>query len=363
MKPMKFGSSALSGMAAAAGAILMACGGTQPPSQSPGTAKSSDAPQPAGMAAQGPTAEQQRAVEAFAGQWLYKATITMPDGKPVRADLAMSCSKTAGGKANVCTLKGEVPGVGPMDAAVLVGLDRLDNKVHFMAMTSDDELHDHVCGWQDARNLVCEPLQGGLGGQAISEDLSFTFDADQGSFKSVIKFADGKQMVFEAAGGRSSTAAAPVGPVAASPEQKRLVETFLGTWTLDGSIVLPNGAQRGAELALQCQSAAGGKAALCNLGSKDIAGRPYEASILVGHDPFDKSVHFMMMSSDDEVWHRPCAWKGDTLLACGPKRTGVLGMPVTSELTFDFTGARGSTRWLTDLGEGKTCTLTAQMSR
>ena len=361
MKRLKINGIALSGTLLAAGATLAACGGTQPPPHT--TAKSSELPTE-GTAAQGPTAEQRRVVEAFAGQWLYHSTITMPDGKPVRAELPMTCASTAGGKANVCTLAGEIPGAGPMEATVLVGVDRLDNKVHFMAMTSDDELHDHVCSWQDAKSLACDPLQGGLGGQAITEELSFTFDADQSSFKSVVKFADGKQMVFEAVGGRSSAVSAKASqPVAASPEQKRLVETFLGSWSWDGAIVLPSGAQRGAKLELQCQKAAGGKATLCRLGSKELAGRPFEASILIGHDPFDKSVHLMMMSSDDEVWHRPCAWKGDTLLACGPQRTGVLGMPVTSELTFDFAGARGSTRWLTDLGDGKTCTLTAQMSR
>jgi hypothetical protein len=69
------------------------------------------------------------------------------------------------------------------------------------------------------------------------------------------------------------------------------------------------------------------------------------------------------MSTAVELWHRSCAWKNDATLACGPMRTGVMGMPVTSEISFELTGGKGSTRWLTDLGEGKTCLLTAQMSR
>src|SRR6266852_6178219 len=144
-----------------------ACSGAAPqpissPASTQGTGNTSSA---------GPTAEQQRAVDAFAGNWLYHSTITAPGAAPIRADLTMACNKTAGGRADVCTFTGEVPGTGTLDAGILIGLNRLDNKVHFMAMTSDDELHDHVCAWRDAKKLVCDPLQAGLGGQPITEDL------------------------------------------------------------------------------------------------------------------------------------------------------------------------------------------------
>jgi hypothetical protein len=343
----------------------VACGATTPqPTSAPAAGKTDEMGKPASA---GPTAEQRRAVQAFAGEWLLHWTITLPDGKPIKADLAMSCSETAGGRANACTLSGDVPGMPPLDAGILVGVDRLDDKVHFMAMTSDDELHDHVCSWQDDKNLVCNPLKAGIGGQPITEELAFSFDADQMSLKSAIHFADGTKMLFEGPGSRISApparARATAKPADASAEQKKLVDTFLGNWKLDGEIAFPNGSRGRAALDLKCRATAGGKASLCTLGAKDIAGRPYEAAILVGHDPFDKNVHLMMMSSDDEVWHRACAWKGDSVLACGSMRTGVLGMPVTTEVSFDFSGAPASTRWLTDLGDGKTCLLTAQMSR
>jgi hypothetical protein len=361
MKRIRVNAFTLSGILSAIGAAAAACGGATQSPQAP--SPSTGAPETSSR----PTAEQQRAVDAFAGEWLFHSTITPPGGAPIKADLRMSCAKTAGGRANACTLSGEIPGMPPMEAAVLVGVDRLDNKVHFMAMTSDDELHDHVCAWRDAKNLVCDPLKGGLGGQPINEELSFTFDGEKGSFESVIHFADGTRMVFNASGSRVSTSTAPgpvaVKPVEASAEQKKLVETFLGQWKWDADIAFPNGTKTRAALDLKCRATAGGKASLCMLGASDIGGRPYEAAIMVGHDPFDKSVHFMMMSSDDEVWHRSCSWKGDTMLACGSMRTGVLGMPVTSEVMFDFSGKQGTTRWLTDLGDGKTCLLTAQMTR
>jgi hypothetical protein len=352
---------AFSAMLGALGAV--ACGGTTPQAnQAPPQGKSSET---GSQASAGPTVEQRRAVDAFVGDWLFHSTITLPDGKAIKADLAFSCSPTAGSRANVCSFGGEIPGMPPMEASMLIGADRLDGKVHFMAMTSDDELHDHVCAWQDEKKLVCDPLKGGLGGQAITEDLSFTFGDGALSFKSVIHMADGTQMVFDAPGTRVPAPAARgvSKPGEASAEQKKLVETFLGNWKWDASIAFPNGSSARAALDLQCQATAAGKASLCTLAAKDIAGRPFQASILVGHDPFDKSVHFMMMSSDDEVWHRTCAWKADSVLACGSMRTGVMGMPVTSEVTFDFAGPQRSTRWSTDLGDGKTCVLMAQMAR
>lgn len=362
MKRLHIQAFVTSAMALAVGTT--GCGGSsQQGSQSAASAKT-----PEGVPSNGePTADQRRAVDAFAGQWVYHTTITAPGAAPVKADITMNCTKTARGRALVCSFKGDVPGTGPLDAGVLIGADPLDGKVHFMAMTSDDELHDHICAWKDSKNLMCDPLRGGLGGQAITEDLSFAFDGDNGSFKSLTHLGDGTQVLMEAAGPRTAELPAPAAPSGKSPEpsaeQKKLVEAFVGGWKWDAQIKLPNGTDVAAQLGLQCKATAGGKATLCSLTAADIAGRPYEATILVGHDPYDKSVHLMLMSSDDEVWYRPCAWKGDKMLACDAKRTGVLGMPVTTELTLDFAGAPGSTRWSTDLGDGKKCLLTARMFR
>jgi hypothetical protein len=254
-----------------------------------------------------------------------------------------------------------------MDASILVGADRLDNKVHFMAITSDDELHDHVCSWKDEQHLDCEPLRGGLGGQPITEDLSFTFDTGGAALRSITHFTDGGELSFVGAGSRlDAPARAATGsskPAVATGEQRKLIETFLGKWKWDAQIALPGGNRARAAFDLKCEAAAAGKATLCTLVAGDVVGRPFEATLLLGHDPFDKNVHLMMMSSDDEVWHRTCAWKADTQLACGKMQTGVMGMPATTELTFNVTGQQGSARWLTELRDGKTCLLTAQMSR
>src|SRR5262245_61005282 len=124
-------------------ATSLGCGGAAQPAAEPSTTGSRVMRPDAAR-----TSEQQRAVEAFAGQWVYHSKITLPDGKSVQADITMSCAPSPTAKYDVCTFGGNIPGVGSMDARVLVGTDRSDNRVHFMAMTSDDELHDHVCSWK-----------------------------------------------------------------------------------------------------------------------------------------------------------------------------------------------------------------------
>jgi hypothetical protein len=42
-----------------------------------------------------------------------------------------------------------------------------------MAITIDAALHDHRCKWRGDRELACEPLRAGLGGELVDEDLLF----------------------------------------------------------------------------------------------------------------------------------------------------------------------------------------------
>jgi len=83
---------------------------------------------------------------------------------------------------------------------MLVGWDPLDKTVHFVALTADDELHDHRCKWSDDKTVACEPFKGGMRGQPITEDLSFSFDAGQMTVKSVVTMKDGSKMTFEGKG-------------------------------------------------------------------------------------------------------------------------------------------------------------------
>jgi hypothetical protein len=150
----------------------------------------------AGEAAPPPAPELARTVAAFVGRTVYDATITMPGGQPQKTKMVFDCKKTALGKAVTCLFTGNVPGMGPYEGAFLVGFDTYGKSVHFMAMTSDEEVHDHKCRWS-GDDLACEQLKGGIGGQAATEDLSFSFPGKTRSFKSTITLADGGKFYFE----------------------------------------------------------------------------------------------------------------------------------------------------------------------
>jgi hypothetical protein len=151
-------------------------------------------------AAPPPPAELTRTVEAFLGRWVIAGWLTMPGGARQKANGTMDCKKTALGKAVVCAEEDEIPGLGRSQATFLVGYDTLGKNVHFMGMTSGEEVHDHKCLWKAPTTLACDPLAGGSGGQPITEELGFVADGKTLSIKSTMILKDGNRTVFEATG-------------------------------------------------------------------------------------------------------------------------------------------------------------------
>ncbi len=131
--------------------------------------------------------EVKKAVEAFAGRWTLDGAVTMPGAGPKKVALKLDCKKTGMGKAVACTMSGA------FDGSILVAYDLYSKAVHFMAVTSDDEVHDHKCHWQGDQKLVCDPLKGGMGGMAITEDLEFTVGPKKLAFKAVVTMPDGSK--------------------------------------------------------------------------------------------------------------------------------------------------------------------------
>lgn len=147
--------------------------------------------------------EIQKTVDAFFGKWTFDVSMTMPDApQPMKTKMTFNCAKTALGKAVACTMKMKMPQMGQSEGTFLIGYDTWSKAVHFMAMTSDDEIHDHKCMWKDDKNLVCDPLKGGLQGQPIVEDLSIMIDGKTATFKSVQTLSNGKKVVFEGVNGK-----------------------------------------------------------------------------------------------------------------------------------------------------------------
>ena len=134
-----------------------------------------------------PPPEVKKTVDAFVGRWSLDGTFTMPGEGPKKATLKMDCRAAAKGKGVACSMSGIFEG------NVLVAYDFYSKAVHFMAVTSDDEIHDHKCRWQDDKKLLCDPLKGGMSGMAITEDLSFTFGPKKLGFQAATTLPDGRQ--------------------------------------------------------------------------------------------------------------------------------------------------------------------------
>lgn len=154
------------------------------------------------VAAATPPPEIKKTVDAFAGRWVMDTTITAPGGPPQKAPLKVTCRKTAAGKAVACDMVGNIPGSGLMEAAFIVGFDTFSKRVHFMAITSDEEVHDHVCRWTDDVTLTCDPLKGGLMGEPVTEDFVISTEGQKLLFKSTMTLKDGSRIGFDGVGKR-----------------------------------------------------------------------------------------------------------------------------------------------------------------
>src|SRR5262245_49677399 len=106
-------------------------------------AKKEAAAAAAAPAKEAPAPELKKTVDIFAGKHAFNSTITMAGKDPLKFKSTVDCKKTALGKAVTCSMTGTVPGMGPFEAGLLIGYDTHGKAVHFMAMTSDEEIHDH----------------------------------------------------------------------------------------------------------------------------------------------------------------------------------------------------------------------------
>jgi hypothetical protein len=144
-------------------------------------------------------------VDAFKGTWSYDATLSATGipgmDKPVKLKMTMPCKPIAGGNAVECTGSAKTP-MGPFEGTFMIGYDPYSKAVHFMSVTNQFEIHDHVCKWNGTTDLTCTPLKGGMGpgGDEITEDLSFKFDKNTITFTSVERGKGGMSMTFEGKG-------------------------------------------------------------------------------------------------------------------------------------------------------------------
>jgi hypothetical protein len=165
------------------------------PSFSAVPARADDHPAPAAP-------ELKKTVDAFAGRWSFDGTLTLPDGKSKALTSKLTCSKVANGKAVSCLEEGHAADLGPSQSAFLIGYDTFGKRVHFMAITSDEAVHDHPCTWTSERDLTCEPLKGGMNGAPITEQFVVSFDGSTASIKVRTTMPDGSVMLVNLKGKR-----------------------------------------------------------------------------------------------------------------------------------------------------------------
>ena len=159
-----------------------------------------------------PPPEIAETVGMFKGTWSFDATITATGvpgmDKPFKGKMTFPCKPVAGGNAVACDAKMKSP-MGPFDGHFVIAYDPFSKAVHFIGVTNEFEVHDHVCGTWDhgmagKSGLSCTPLKGGMGptGDEVTEDLSFSFhkDGKEMDFTSTSKMKNGATMTFEGHG-------------------------------------------------------------------------------------------------------------------------------------------------------------------
>ena len=153
-------------------------------------------------------AEVAQTVGAFKGNWSFDATLNAPGmPKPATFKMTFNCKPIALGNAVSCESKAKTP-MGPYEGTFLIGYDPFSKAVHFISVTSELEIHDHVCQWDQGMagkfGLGCTPLKAGTGadGKEITEDLMIAFhnDGKETEFTSTSHLKSGGDIVFSGKG-------------------------------------------------------------------------------------------------------------------------------------------------------------------
>ena len=124
--------------------------------------------------------EVKKTVDALAGRWSATTTMMAPGAKePVKFNEKMDCKRASGGRAASCVETAKVPGLGTMDFTHLVSYDPERKAVHWFAVGSTGEVHDHTCHWTDDKTLDCEPLKATMNGAPLTETMKMVFEGNK----------------------------------------------------------------------------------------------------------------------------------------------------------------------------------------
>jgi hypothetical protein len=121
-------------------------------------------------------------------------------------------------------------------------------------------------------------------------------------------------------------------PPAPPAEVKATVDAFKGNWTFDATLTAPGAKPQKLATTFNCKPVSGGNAVSCEASAKG-----WDASFLVGYDPYAKAVRFFQITNQFEVRDHVCKWKGNDLDCAALKGgTGPTGDEVSDEMKLRF---------------------------
>jgi hypothetical protein len=144
------------------GILALGCGSATPK-------PSANAAAPAAAAPAAP-AEAQRLAAMLAGHWKGSGTLTM-DGKPVPLEFDLKCEAASSSWAVTCQARCVGPDGHLHEETHLWGYNAETAKVHFFAVTTDGDVHDHV-GTFTEKGLAVQ-YTGTMQGKPFTESLWF----------------------------------------------------------------------------------------------------------------------------------------------------------------------------------------------
>ena len=119
--------------------------------------------------------EMRKTVDLLAGHWTFDGSDTEPGAKqPAKVTMAIDCKPAALGAAVACSLIGQIDGIGPIEAASVVGYSPDERLVHWMEISSTREYHDHKGPWK-GNTVEFEPLPYTVSGRRNVEKFKLSF--------------------------------------------------------------------------------------------------------------------------------------------------------------------------------------------
>ncbi len=116
--------------------------------------------------------KERRALQRWVGRWAVDYTLKLADGTEHPGTMAVEAAPMAKGQGVLMEAVGEVAALGPWEAHALWGFDAEGQEVHWFAVSSMGEVHDHAGRWTDEDTFELE-WRGVEEGQEAVERTTF----------------------------------------------------------------------------------------------------------------------------------------------------------------------------------------------